>query len=77
MQIDATPTAFATDSTSAARADAALRSPFSFSSAAMRSSIVGSGFTYAKKPPVRMALINCVWLGRRDSNPHGPAPASL
>ena len=55
MQIDATPTAFATESTSAARADAALRSPFSFSSAAMRSSIVGSGFTYTKKPPVRMA----------------------
>ena len=55
LQIDATPVAFATESTSAARADAALRSPFSFSSAAMRSSIVGSGFTYAKKPPVRMA----------------------
>ena len=55
MQIDATPTAFATDSTSAARADAALRSPSPFSSAAMRSSMVGSGFTYAKKPPVRMA----------------------
>ena len=54
MQIDATPTVFATESTSAARADAALRSPFSFSSAAMRSSIVESGFTYAKKPPVRM-----------------------
>ena len=55
LQIDATPAAFATESTSAARADAALRSPFSFSSAAMRSSIVGSGFTYTKKPPVRMA----------------------
>ena len=55
MQIDATPTAFATDSTSAARTDAALRSPFSFSSAAMRCSIVGLGFTYAKKPPVRVA----------------------
>lgn len=55
MQIDATPVTFATESTSAARADAALRSPFSFSSAAMRSSMVGSGFTYAKKPPVRMA----------------------
>ena len=55
MQIDATPTVFATESTSAARADAALRSPFSFSSAAMRSSIVGPGFTYTKKPPVRMA----------------------
>lgn len=55
MQIDATPVAFATESTSAARADAALRSPLSFSSAAMRSSIVGSGFTYTKKPPVRMA----------------------
>ena len=55
LQIDATPTVFATESTSAARADAALRSPFSFSSAAMRSSIVGSGFTYTKKPPVRMA----------------------
>lgn len=55
MQTDASPTVFATESTSAARADAALRSPFSFSSAAMRSSIVESGFTYAKKPPVRMA----------------------
>ena len=41
--------------TSAARADAALRSPFSFSSAAMRSSIVGSGFTYEKSHP-------CGWL---------------
>lgn len=55
MQIDATPTAFATESTSAARTDAAFRSPISFSSAAMRSSMVGSGFTYTKKPPVRMA----------------------
>ena len=55
MQTDATLTVFATESTSAARADAALRSPSSFSSAAMRSSIVRSGFTYAKKPPVRMA----------------------
>ncbi len=55
MQTDASPTVFATESTSAARADAALRSPFSFSSAAMRSSIVRSGFTYTKKPPVRMA----------------------
>lgn len=54
MQIDATPTVFATESTSAARVDAALRSPFSFSGAAMRSSIVESGFSYAKKPPVRM-----------------------
>ena len=55
MQTDASPTVFAAESTSAARAGAALRSPFSFSSAAMRSSMVGSGFTYAKKPPVRMA----------------------
>lgn len=55
FRIDATPTVFATESTSTARANAALWSPFSFSSAAMRSSIVGSGFTYTKKPPVRMA----------------------
>ena len=40
------PVAFATESTSAARSDAALRSPFSFSSAAMRSSMVGSGFPW-------------------------------
>ena len=75
MQIDATPTVFATESTSAARVDTALRSPFSFSSAAMRSSIVGSGFTYTKA--TRADGLNQLWSGRRDSNPHGLAPASL